>query len=70
MALLGAIFADPAHAAKYAALQQSIAQQKLPILLGFALLAAPIINGLIFTPAAFAYAMVAGDVRVASLNVE
>ena len=60
------MFADQAHAAKFAAVQQAIMQQKLPVLLGFALLAAPIINGLIFSPAAFAYAAVAGSVRVAS----
>jgi hypothetical protein len=69
-ATLRQMFGDPTHAAKYAAAQQAIAQQKTPILLGFALLAAPIINGLIFTPAAFAYSAVAGSVRVASQNVE
>jgi hypothetical protein len=68
--LMGQMIKDYEHGPKYAAQIQDIAQHKTPVLLGFALLAAPITNSLIFTPAAFAYQMVSGKVIVASKSVE
>ena len=68
--LFAQMLTDVANGAKFAGQIQDIVQHKTPILLGFALLAAPITNSLIFTPAAFAYQMVSGKVIVASSSVE
>jgi hypothetical protein len=68
--LMGQMIKDYEHGPKYAAQIQDIAQHKTPILLGFALLVAPITSGLIFTPAAFAYQMISGKMTIASKSVE
>jgi hypothetical protein len=69
-ALVGRMLQDLQHIPKYAVQMQAILEQKSPMLLGLALLMAPISNGLFFTPAAFAYQMIAGKTVVASNSVE
>ena len=60
---------DTANAARYAAVQSHIVQTRLPLLLGMGLILAPIMQGLLFAPAAFAYRILSGKVIVQSNNV-
>jgi hypothetical protein len=69
-ALADQMVRDPSQTAKYLAQLQDMIVQKSPLLFGLGLLFAPLTNGLVFTPAAFAYQMVSGKVIVASKNVE
>jgi len=69
-ALAGQMLQDIQHFPKYAEQMQAIIEHKSPLLLGVALLMAPITNGLFFTPAAFAYQMIGGKRVVASSSVE
>jgi hypothetical protein len=51
---------DQAHAARYSAEQAEIVRTRLPLLLGMGLILAPIMQGLLFSPAAFAYRVLSG----------
>lgn len=57
---IAAMAADQAHAPKYMAQLVAIAEPKLPVLLGIGLVLAPVTNGLLFAPSAFAYRVLTG----------
>jgi hypothetical protein len=51
---------DTANVSRYSAVQAQIVEARMPFLLGMGLLIAPILQGLLFAPAAFAYRILAG----------
>jgi len=57
--------ADPANIARYQAEQAEMARAATPVLLGISLVLAPILQGLLWAPAAFAYRVLSGKVIVA-----
>jgi hypothetical protein len=57
--ILGAM-RDSTHAERYSAEQVQIMQTRLPLLLGMGLILGPVMQGLLFAPAAFAYRVLSG----------
>jgi hypothetical protein len=57
---------DSANAARYSVEQAQIVQGRLPLLLGMGLILAPLMQGLLFSPAAFAYRVLSGKALVES----
>jgi hypothetical protein len=66
LVLLWAMLHDGANAARYSAEQAQIVQARLPLLLGMSLIFAPLTQGLLFAPAAFAYRVLSGKALVES----
>jgi len=64
--LIAAMMHNGASAARYSAEQAQIVQARLPLLLGMGLILAPLTQGLLFAPAAFAYRVLSGKVLVES----
>ncbi len=57
---------DPAHAARYSVQEAQIVGARLPLLLGMGLILGPIMQSLLFSPAAFAYRALSGKALVES----
>ncbi|HEX4303106.1 MAG TPA: hypothetical protein VHZ78_09955 [Rhizomicrobium sp.] len=59
---------DPVHAAQQSAVEARIVQGRLPLLLGMGLILGPIMQSLLFSPAAFAYRVLSGKALTESQN--
>jgi hypothetical protein len=66
MARDGANAANAANTARYSIEQAQIVQARLPLLLGMGLILAPLMQGLLFSPAAFAYRVLSTKASVES----